>query len=331
MMQNYPAANPLPRRLHEFLTAKKVDYGSNARHAEHLARKVQEFFTNDGCMDKIINVNEENPCEVAKEYFANYAEEVFELVLSRPPFDEFEAFLEFLKPKCMKCLIEAMEVLGFCFHGGTKDALEWIKSNIQNYYRARTSHPNPAFVEGIVKGKSLATFNMFSQLYAKALELYPQGEPQEDQEMNDEEEKKEQESAPAQTASNPLERFKLIMAKDKEYMEKASYDQGAPSRAYSSTCSFTKDKTLPMSEAVLKTNDYMKDRSKKLAEINAEHTVRDKVRRNMIINGGFPQAKVEEKLGSIKEMPKELVAAYIKMQKAAIKFRLSQDDDYKSM
>lgn len=78
------------------------------------------------------------------------------------------------------------------------------------------------------------------------------------------------------------------MAKDRAFIEQAKYDQGAPSRAYSSTCSFTKDKVLPMSEAVSKQNDYMKDRSKKLDEMDATSTVRDKIRRNLIINGGFP-------------------------------------------
>lgn len=86
-----------------------------------------------------------------------------------------------------------------------------------------------------------------------------------------------------------------------------------------------------MSEAVSKHNDYMKDRSKKLAEIEALPLVKDKIRRNLIINGGFPQAKVEEKLGTIGEIPKELAEAYLKMQKACVRFRLAQDDDFEKM
>ena len=72
----------------------------------------------------------------------------------------------------------------------------------------------------------------------------------------------------------------------------------------------------------------MKDRSKKLAEINAEASVRDQVRRNLIVSGGFPQAKVEEKLGQIGDLPPELVKAWVKMQRACLKFRLSEDEDY---
>lgn len=86
-----------------------------------------------------------------------------------------------------------------------------------------------------------------------------------------------------------------------------------------------------MSEAVAKQNDYMKDRSKKLSEMSAAPIVRDKIRRNLIINGGFPQSKVEEKLGAIGEIPKEITEAYMKMQKAAVRFRLAQDDDFERM
>ena len=50
-------------------------------------------------------------------------------------------------------------------------------------------------------------------------------------------------------------------------------DQGTPSRAYASTCSFSKSSEPPLSEK--KAADYFKDRQKKLDEMNAEGTVRD--------------------------------------------------------
>ena len=69
--------------------------------------------------------------------------------------------------------------------------------------------------------------------------------------------------------TNPLDRFAAIMKKDVERMKNEDWEQGAHSRAYSSTCSFNSTKELPMSEAVKSTVDYMKDRSKVLEELDA--------------------------------------------------------------
>ena len=101
-----------------------------------------------------------------------------------------------------------------------------------------------------------------------------------------------------------------------------------PSRAYGATCSFS-DSKPPLSES--RTADYMKEREKVLGEIDAQATVLDEVRRNMIVSGGFPQAKVEEKLGSVGKLPDDLIRAWVEMQRSAVKFRLSQDEDYEEL
>lgn len=51
----------------------------------------------------------------------------------------------------------------------------------------------------------------------------------------------------------------------------------------------------------------------------------------MIVSGGFPQAKVEEKLSTVGKLPDELCKAWLEMQKSAVKHRLSMDEDYEDL
>ena len=44
-----------------------------------------------------------------------------------------------------------------------------------------------------------------------------------------------------------------------------------------------------------------------LDELNPEKEVRDAIRKNLCIHGKFAQAKVEEKLSEIEEIPKPLI------------------------
>lgn len=213
MMQNYAAANPLPGRMHDYVSAKKKDYGNNMRHAEHIGRRIQSQFSNAGCEDKIKNVSNLNPCDVAKEVFVDLASEIFDKIISEPPYNELEPFMEFMKPTCFKGLVAAMDELAKCFKNGTEDALEWIRANIYAYYKAQGCdalpphmRENPAFVDGLYKGKTNTAFNMIRQMYARALELYPASQPQDaDEEMKDEEEEKKEAEPPA---ANPLDRFR---------------------------------------------------------------------------------------------------------------------------
>jgi len=52
------------------------------------------------------------------------------------------------------------------------------------------------------------------------------------------------------------------------------------------------------------------------------------VRKNLITGGGFPQAKVEEVMKSMGDIPSDLVESFLEMEKQAIRFRLSQDKDF---
>jgi len=51
----------------------------------------------------------------------------------------------------------------------------------------------------------------------------------------------------------------------------------------------------------------------------------------LITGGGFPQAKVEEVMQSVGEVPDELVKAYFELQAKCIKFRMSEDDDFEQL
>lgn len=57
----------------------------------------------------------------------------------------------------------------------------------------------------------------------------------------------------------------------------------------------------------------MADQDQKLAKIESEKMVRDEIRRNIITDGKFPQAKVEEVLGQVGDLPPALVQAYLDM------------------
>ena len=167
MMQNYAAANPLPRRMHDYVIAKKNDYGNNTRHAEHIGRRIQSHFSNAGSEDKIKDVNSQNPCDIAKELFVDLTSDIFDKIISEDPYAELEPFMEFMKPTCLKGLASCMEQLGKCFKNDTTDALEWIRSNIYQYYKAQGCdalpphmRENPTFVEGLYKGKTNTAFNM---------------------------------------------------------------------------------------------------------------------------------------------------------------------------
>ena len=111
-------------------------------------------------------------------------------------------------------------------------------------------------------------------------------------------------------------------------LEKAEDMLICHSRAYQATCSFNPSKPIPKSEEARLLKDYSADRLKKLSQLSAESVLKDEIRKNIITGGGFPQAKVEEMMSSVGELPAELVEAFIKMEKAKLKFCLSEDVDF---
>jgi hypothetical protein len=124
-------------------------------------------------------------------------------------------------------------------------------------------------------------------------------------------------------------KFKAIIEADKVRMEDMEEEQKPLSRAYLSISSFTKGKTLSKDEEkITKADGYHADKNKKLSTMQGESEVRNIIRKNLITGGGFPQAKVEEVLSRVPTIPKELVQAYLDLQKSAIKYRLSEDEDY---
>lgn len=125
-----------------------------------------------------------------------------------------------------------------------------------------------------------------------------------------------------------LAKYKDVLHKDKQKIKNAD-EQMPHSRAYTATCSFSKAKKLPISEEKLLEKEYKASREKALQGLNVEHIVRDKIRKNLITGAGYPQAKVEEQLAKVEEIPEELVEAYVKMQRNLIKFRLANDPDFK--
>lgn len=106
-------------------------------------------------------------------------------------------------------------------------------------------------------------------------------------------------------------------------------DQRPLSRAYNSISSFQTNKALSKEEEkISKQEGFHADRAKKLQSMEAESEVRNVVRKNLITGGGFPQARVEELIAKVPQIPKELVEAYLDLQKKAIKYRLEEDEDY---
>lgn len=127
-------------------------------------------------------------------------------------------------------------------------------------------------------------------------------------------------------------KYKAQVDADKKFMEEAE-EQNPLSRAYQTTCSFSKSKTLTVEEAKLQKRGYHADQDKKLNELRAGNEVREIIRKNLITGGGFPQAKVDEIFSNKKEnqlkLPESLVKAFLEMQKATVKLRLSEDEDFK--
>lgn len=58
--------------------------------------------------------------------------------------------------------------------------------------------------------------------------------------------------------------------------------------------------------------------------------LKELARKNLITGGGFPQAKVDNLFAEGVTMSPDLVSAFLEMQRAAIKFRLSEDSDFEA-
>lgn len=78
--------------------------------------------------------------------------------------------------------------------------------------------------------------------------------------------------------------------------------------------------------------DYYADKSKKLEALDPAEVLREIMRKNLIVDGNFPQGDIDPMFADKAKfvMPKALVEGFLKMQKNCIKFRLSQDKDFQA-
>lgn len=127
-----------------------------------------------------------------------------------------------------------------------------------------------------------------------------------------------------------MQKYGGILAADQARMREDEPEQNAHSRAYASTCSFSKQKTLTLEEEKQTVQGYHADKDKRLAELQGATVLKELARKNLITGGGFPQAKVDGLFAEGVTMSPDLVGAFLEMQRAAIKFRLSEDSDFEA-
>ena len=157
--------------------------------------------------------------------------------------------------------------------------------------------------------------------------------------MKDEEEVKQpeavqvdpEEQAKRDMMSKHVQKFKMMYENDKKWMAENDNSQAPLSRAYTSGCSFTKQKALSQEEEKQMMQGFHIDKSKQLESLDATKELRELIRKNLITDGNFPQGKIDPLFqdSSLMQLPPDLVKAYLNMQRAAIKFRLAEDDDFK--
>lgn len=149
--------------------------------------------------------------------------------------------------------------------------------------------------------------------------------------MNDES-SEPSEPLPETVTQQLKRRFKDMMLKDIQFInaKKENNDQNPLSNAYISTCSFAKSQKLAAEEQKQNLQNYHIDEEKRLREINATQELRELCRKNLIQDGRLPQGQIDPLFANPEKMnpPPELVRAFIAMQKSAIRFRLSEDDDF---
>lgn len=124
---------------------------------------------------------------------------------------------------------------------------------------------------------------------------------------NEEEEKEEGPSQHEQNMAIMQQKFGGLIKADKQKITENPPDQNPHSRAYSATCSFTKNKTLTKDEERRSVQGYHADKNKKLQQLKAMDELKELARKNLITGGGFPQAKVDDLFSAGVTMKPELV------------------------
>lgn len=141
-----------------------------------------------------------------------------------------------------------------------------------------------------------------------------------------------------ETASAPspfdqvFSKFRNVIAKDKTLMAVADFnEQNSHSNAYKALCSFSsKSGNVIADEQRQAIKDYHVDQTKRLQAMDAAKELRELCRKNIIKDGGLPQNTVDGLFADQTKMqpPRELVQAFLNMQRECVKMRLSEDDDF---
>lgn len=139
------------------------------------------------------------------------------------------------------------------------------------------------------------------------------------------------EEAQETVESKIFAKFGHLIKADQEKMAKPENNEQNPlSHAYISTCSFSKKGVVTVEEEKKMVQGYHADKTKMIAALDAKHELRELARKNLISDGNLAQGNIDPLFADAEKMipPNELVLAFLKMQKAAIKFRLSEDEDF---
>ena len=244
-------------------------------------------------------------------------------MLKGSPDLKYDDFLQLVKGIFVKFVGECLTDLCDGFKEGEVDCFKWIESNIRAYHTKHTP-PNLQMLVNVKANQNMAAIKRAYEEYkASSAEVTA---PTADAEMDGDDSEKG-ESAEERRAKF-LAKHKAMLDGDQAKAE-AMDEQNPPSRAYSSTCSLTTQKTLAKDEADISRKAFMLESQKRLQALSAEMELRNAIKRNLCTAGSLPQMKVEETMGKEDKLPNELVQAYFDMQKKCIKFRLSEDNDYK--
>lgn len=135
--------------------------------------------------------------------------------------------------------------------------------------------------------------------------------------MEDEEVKEE---TPEIKKQRFYSKWQATIEEDQKEMEQMQ-EQRPLSRAYLSLCPATRSTNKTVQDEKKGHADYLVDDPMKKNPHFKEEFVRQKIRRNLM-DAGYPQAKVDEVMGTVQGMPESLVTAYFDMLKEDIKHRL---------
>lgn len=193
---------------------------------------------------------------------------------------------------------------------GTDTVMGLITRNYQRYREKKTELKAgyKAYVEAKKAGKKVVT---------QATATPKQQE--EDVKMREE----EKDETPEGKRARFLNKWSSVINQDVQQMTQHPPVQRPLSRAYLSICPVAKSQNKQAQDEKNQSIDYL---SNKVGDKEAH--VRARVRANLM-SSGFPQAKVDEVMGTIEKLPDSLVSSYYEMIREDLKNRIQNDPDYR--